>query len=243
MQNCVNHTINRTGITAYDQFIFILLNLRTSFKNYNGPHILKNGRLVSVFEHWENENGLTNPVDQWVVGSIIDRILLSVQVQRKLNPHIRGINETLIVQAIYFFLTVKKTLSSSMEPEAYNQLLEKFLEVHLTIMEPYYAKHIHNRKKVINQLLKLNKNGVLKFKVLQQGDSSSGKYIPNGPLKWDEVVILWFEVHIMFDIYLISNMERNVDPKYLDNLLESYKTRRNYPKIKSNFFFNNEESD
>ena len=36
MQNCVNHTINRTGITAYDQFIFILLNLRTSFKNYNG---------------------------------------------------------------------------------------------------------------------------------------------------------------------------------------------------------------
>lgn len=39
-------------------------------------------------------------------------------------------------------------------------------------------------------------------------------------------------------------MERYVDPKYLDNLLESYKTRRNYPKIKTNFFFiNNEESD
>ena len=130
-----------------------------------------------------------------------------------------------------------------MEPDTYNIGLENFLDKYLTEEEPNYACQIHNRKRVINQLLKLNKNGVLKFKVLQQGDSSSGKYIPNGPLKWDEVVILWFEVHIMFDIYLISNMERNVDPKYLDNLLESYKTRRNYPKIKSNFFFNNEESD
>lgn len=54
-----------------------------------------------------------------------------------------------------------------MEPETYKLLLcAKFLDQYLTTVEPGYARHIHNRKKVINQLLKLNKNGVLKFKIL-----------------------------------------------------------------------------
>ena len=77
----------------------------------------------------------------------------------------------------------------------------------------------------------------------QQGDTSSGKYIPGGHLKPSEVLILWFEVHILFDIYLISNMERYIDPTYIETLVESYKTRKDYSKIKSNFFFINEESD
>ena len=241
MKKCVQHTINRTGITAYDQFIFILINLRKSYQNYKGTHYLENGRYVSIFKVWENSNGLTNPVNQWVVGSILDRILLSLQIQRELNPNIRGINETLIVQAIYFFLTVKKTLSNSMEPVYYNKLLDNFLEIYLTKEEPHYARHIHNRKKVINQLLKLNKNGVLKFKILKQGDTVSGKYVPGGPLLRSEVLILWFEVQIQFALFLIRNMEQYIDPNYLYNLNESYKTRRNYPKIKANFFFYNEE--
>lgn len=50
MQNCVEHTKNRTVITAYDQFIFILNNLKFSFKNYKGIHYLENGRFISFFK-------------------------------------------------------------------------------------------------------------------------------------------------------------------------------------------------
>jgi hypothetical protein len=239
----VEHTLNRTKITAYDQFIFILINLRKSFINYHGTHYLVNGVWLPVFKIWANANGLTSKKTQWVVGSIIDSILLHAQVQRKLNPSIHGIDVTIILQAVYFLLTVKKTLSSSMEPDSYNNLIDKFLDEYLTTTEPDYACHIHNRIKVINQLLKLNTNGIKKFKVYLQGDSSSGKYIRGAQLTVDQVAFLWFEVHIQFDLYLISNMERYIDPNYLDNLYESYKTRKDFNKIKSNFFFNIGEPD
>ena len=82
MRQLIEHTLNRTKITAYDQFIFILNNLRTSISRFTGTHYRGVGGVWQpFFEKWTNANGLTNKFTQYVVGSIIDRILLYAQLQ------------------------------------------------------------------------------------------------------------------------------------------------------------------
>lgn len=70
-----------------------------------------------------------------------------------------------------------------------------FLDEYLTKTEPNYACHIHNRKEVINQLLKLNKNGIKKFIVLNKGNSSSGRYLPGVAVDPAKVLILWYSTY------------------------------------------------
>lgn len=109
MKSCVQHTINRTVITAYDQFIFILIILRKYFGNFTGIYKLEHGVRKSLFRYWINENGLTSNRNLWVVGSIIDRILLSAQIQRELNPLIREIDNSYSSGSLFLFNGKKNT--------------------------------------------------------------------------------------------------------------------------------------
>lgn len=224
MRKCIHFTKNRTVITAYDQFIFMFNDIRKTRELF-----LDRKYRESFFKYWQNPNGL-NENTAWLVGSFIERLMTLTQLQKDNNPNLSW-NDSNLPNAVYFILSAKKTLSSSIDSHTYNQLIDKFLDYHLAKGQPHYACHIHNRKKVFNEILKLNKNGLNKFKVrLKEG---YGEYFTI-PQIW----ILWFELQIQFILFVIIQMESKFDPDYVRALVESYKTRKDFHKIRANCFFN-----